>query len=155
MNIVLLFTSKNIIHSVNWFILYILNVAFLFLILEYKFLALSIIIIHIGAIAILFLFSIMLVNLDLIIQFSKNFWSNFLFIFVYLISISTINLEYNHFIKNINLKWNIKQFNGIDLLSYNFYNINMDIFLITTLILFIGLLGVLELQLPSSINNDK
>nr|QZH57643.1 NADH dehydrogenase subunit 6 [Nemalecium lighti] len=150
--IIMIFTSNNIIHSVNWFILLIINIAILFLIIDYKFLALSIIIVHIGAIAILFLFAIMLLDLDTLIRFSKNFWSNTLLLLTTVLLIIVLDVRNTHNISYLENKWKIKNFNDIDLLAYNFYNINIDIFILITILLLIGLLGVLELQLKQSAN---
>lgn len=148
--------SFNPIHSIIWLVLTFISSSLLIISLGYDFIGLIVIIVYVGAIAILFLFVIMMLD---ILQLKKITPTNHLFLLIFFLGVISIvqlwflsieskeNFNPNYLLNEWKFDFNQHLFSFSVLLYNKFYNI----IIIISLILLIGMVGVILLSLDWSI----
>nr|BAR90962.1 NADH dehydrogenase subunit 6 [Hydra vulgaris]BAR90975.1 NADH dehydrogenase subunit 6 [Hydra vulgaris]BAR90982.1 NADH dehydrogenase subunit 6 [Hydra vulgaris] len=150
--------SLNPIHSVFWLVTVFFFSFTLLINLNLEFLSLLLIIIYVGAIVILFLFVIMMLD---IIQIKKNSNINniipIILIILSLLTIKIINKDIflSYHLNNDFLNFNLinhYNFHNLALFFYSKYSIN---FILISIILSIGMIGVIVLTITYNSNSKK
>jgi len=154
----LVFITKNPVHSVLYLILAFFTSSILLFILDVEFLGIIFIIIYVGAIAILFLFIVMMLNNKILSFDPKNYYIIFfLIISVFLIQTSSTLLEtfkqFNN--KSIYLQLssfstdNLSNLNLLGQVLFNYYN---SCFLLAGIVLLVAMIGAIVLSLNFEVN---
>lgn len=152
----LVISSLNAVHSVLFLILVFLNVVGLLLLLGAEFLSFIFLVIYVGAIAVLFLFVVMMLNVKAILK-ERNTFSIFpigFFIFITLFAhiSSAIDIDFTSFLIIYEPKWvswaneTDTKFN-IETIGYVLYTEFSLIFLISSIILLVAMLGAIVLTM--------
>jgi NADH:ubiquinone oxidoreductase subunit 6 (subunit J) len=156
-SLIFIIFSKNIIIAIFFLIISFIITSIILLFLNCEFLAFIFIIIYVGAISILFLFTIMLLDIkffDLSYNLIFNFFLGYFFIFLFFFFL--INIKLNSFLFDNNFYY-IKSINFINwkiLLNFCFkikvysiilYNYFVIEFLLAGIVLFLVLIGVLNI----------
>jgi NADH:ubiquinone oxidoreductase subunit 6 (subunit J) len=150
--------SLNPIHSVFWLVAIFFFSFTLLINLNLEFLSFLLIVIYIGAIVILFLFVIMMLD---IIQIKKNSNINniipiiLIILSLFIIKIVNISEFIPYYINSDYLSFNLinhHNFHNLTLYFYSKYFIN---FLLISIILSIGMIGVIKLTLVNNTNSKK
>lgn len=155
---------KNPVHSVLFLILTFCNIIFLLLLLGAEFFSFILLIVYVGAIAVLFLFVIMMLNIKsrtqkinfiflipailiLFIFFNNNFYElikNF--------DLLVLFPNKNYFIFWLNENYNLKNIEVIGQVLYTDYFL---LFLISSLVLLVAMIGVIVLTMHQKTNLKK
>lgn len=155
---------KNPVHSVLFLILTFCNIIFLLLLLGAEFFSFILLIVYVGAIAVLFLFVIMMLNIK-----SKSQKINFIFLIptILILFIFFNNNFYgliknfdllvlfenkNYFISWLNENYNLKNIEVIGQVLYTDY---FFLFLISSLVLLVAMIGVIVLTMHQKTNLKK
>jgi len=149
--------SENSVYSVLFLILTFCNIILVLLLFGAEFLAFLLLIVYVGAIAVLFLFVVMMLN----IKISKNFQLNFFVLYSLPILILTIFLFFDYFwnfylffdiLKPLEIKlqftnWINQLFlsNNLETIGTILYSDYSFLFLVSSLILLIAMIGVIIL----------
>ena len=153
---------KNPIHSIFFLILVFGYTSSLLILLQSDFLAMIFLIIYIGAISVLFLFIVMMLNIRMIelneednklkyLPASIIISLIFLFQLIYLFfSNNQLILFYNDLFYFLNL-----DYSNLQILAFLIYNYYKEYFLLSGIILFIAMIGVIILTLNINIFYKK
>ena len=143
------FLSENSVHSILFLVLTFLNAAAICFIFGADFLGLLIVIIYVGAIAVLFLFVIMMLNVKVQILGISRFVP--LIILTVLIVFNQILNFTGNVLLNFNfLEFNYKNFEALSndfFLSQTLFNYFLLCFLLSGIILLVGMIGAIVLTL--------
>lgn len=144
-----LFISENSVHSILFLILTFLNASAICFIFGADFLGLLLIIIYVGAIAVLFLFVIMMLNVKIQILGLVRFLP-LIILSIFIIFNQILNFT-GDIILNFNfLEFNYKHYEALSndfFLSQVLFNYFLLCFLISGLILLVGMIGAIVLTL--------
>lgn len=159
MSAVMVISAKNPIHSILSLILVFCNVAGLFILLEVEFLAMIFLVVYVGAIAILFLFVVMMLNIKLI-ELNENLLRYLpigsLVAIVFLLEIFLIldsdiiplfNLNNNKSLELITWFTQLESLTNIETIGDLIYTHYFALFLISSLILLVAMIGAIILTL--------
>jgi len=147
--------SSNPIHSVLFLILVFCNSAGIVIFLKAEFLAMVFVVVYVGAIAVLFLFVVMMLNIKMVeLNYSVLSYLPLgglivvlltmqLSVLVYqsLSSISGNGFEYVNWVSNLN------SFSNMEVLGQLLYTYYFDLFLISSIILLVAMVGAIILTL--------
>lgn len=155
--------SSNAVYSVLFLILTFCNIIFLLLLMGAEFFAFLLLIVYVGAIAVLFLFVVMMLNIK--ITKKRNDFSFFSIIFINLFLLIIIfyklttffdlfkTLPINLLDSNwINWIYEINVLNNIEVIGNVFYSNYSLLFLISSVILLIAMIGVIVLTVHKKSN---
>lgn len=143
------FLSENSVHSILFLVLTFLNAAAICFIFGADFLGLLIVIIYVGAIAVLFLFVIMMLNVKVQILGISRFLP--VIILTVLITFNQILNFTGNILLNFNfLEFSYKNFEALSndfFLSQTLFNYFLLCFLLSGIILLVGMIGAIVLTL--------
>ena len=152
---VLVFISKNPVHSVLFLILTFCNASGILFLFNAEFLGLVFLIIYVGAIAVLFLFVVMMLNVKTY-KTSDTFFSLFFGGFILIVQIFLI-LEKTFSNSKFwigNLPYTFENYldslNSIDVIGQGLYNYYLVCFLLAGLVLLVAMIGAIALTLNFS-----
>lgn len=154
---IMVIVSRNPVHSVLFLILTFFNCASILLLLEVEFLSIIFIIVYVGAIAILFLFVVMMLNIKIVLS-SLNVLRyiplGVLYVIIMYVQIkSTLSLDlqpvslteysstYTDFLSNV------QYLNNIQSIGMHIYTVYPDIFISSSIILLLAMIGAISLTL--------
>lgn len=154
----------NPVHSVLFLILTFCNIIFLLLLLGAEFFSFLLLIVYVGAIAVLFLFVIMMLNIKL-----KTQKINFIFLIpIVIVLFFFLNNNFYELVKNFDLLilfsnkinlvlWLNENYylKNIEVIGYILYTDYFILFLISSLILLVAMIGVIVLTMHQKINLKK
>jgi len=152
---VLVFISKNPVHSVLFLILTFCNASGILFLFNAEFLGLVFLIIYVGAIAVLFLFVVMMLNVK-VYKTSDIFFS--LFFGGFILIVQTFLILEKTFSNSIfwvgNLPYTFENYldalNSIDVVGQGLYNYYLICFLLAGLVLLVAMIGAIALTLNFS-----
>lgn len=149
--------SLNPIHSILWLVFIYINSAAALLSVNIEFVPLILIIVYVGAIAILFCFALMMLDTLNQENFSvKKPYSGIILIIIFIIYFfyNIINAKVFYFTSTqFLINWDFNNFSDFHLFANLFYTSYFIVFSLITIILLIGLVGVLWINLQSSISS--
>ena len=160
---ILVIGCKNPIHSILSLILVFCSSSIFFLIFDIEFLALIFIVVYVGAISVLFLFVIMMLNIKMI-EINENLikyvpissFIFFIFIFeIYFIFSKNIFFLETNFINYIDWLQLINKKTNMENLGEILYTYFFQLFLLSSLILLVAMIGPIVLTLTNNIKNNK
>lgn len=161
--------SINPIHSVLFLVLVFLNSSALLILIEAEFLAITLIIVYVGAIAVLFLFIVMMLNIKIAVSnitilrylpiggiIGIIFLLQILFMYKKTILINPDINDVNY-LNNYSLvtSWNNNLITNIQAIGQYLYINFYDLFLISSLILFVAMIGAIVLTMHINYNIKK
>lgn len=155
---------SNAIYSVLFLILTFCNIACLLLLLGAEFFAFLLLIVYVGAIAVLFLFIVMMLNIKIITQvklFTLTFPLGVLLtiIFIYIFKFTFLQLDSLYTFKpNLTwFSWQIESLNktNIEVLGKVLYTNFSLLFIISSLILLVSMIGVIVLTMHQRTDSKK
>ena len=158
-------SAKNPIHSILFLILVFCNAAGLLILLETEFLAMIFLIVYVGAIAVLFLFVIMMLNIK-IIELNENVLRYLpigsiiaiIFLFeIFLIIDNDLIPIFSNVEKTYFEEWgyNINNLTNIEVIGILIYTHYFYLFLMSSIILLIAMVGAIVLTLHERTNLKK
>lgn len=161
---ILVILSENAVYSVLFLILTFSNTILLLLLMGAEFFAFLLLIVYVGAIAVLFLFVVMMLNLKKTSFFNLN--NNIVYfiplIFIFMIYIYDFFIEINMFfdiLKNIKIKmffinWllELNTIDNIKVLGNVLYTNFCSLFIISSFILLVSMIGVIVLTIHQKTN---
>jgi NADH:ubiquinone oxidoreductase subunit 6 (subunit J) len=168
--------AENPVHSALFLILVFCNTSCLLLLIEAEFLALIFIIVYVGAIAVLFLFVIMMLNVklsELNESVSRYLPLGGVLAIIFLLEISLVlgsdlaaTFSINHFSPILNEIFQISSFcpswalmieasESIELFGQVIYTNFVSLFLMSSLILLVSMIGAIVLTLHKRVNVKK
>jgi NADH-quinone oxidoreductase subunit J len=143
------FLSENSVHSILFLVLTFLNASAICFIFGADFIGLLLIIIYVGAIAVLFLFVVMMLNVKVQILGMAKYLP--LIILTVLIAFNQILIFAGNVLLNFNfLDFNYKNFEALSndfFLSQTLFNYFLICFLLSGIILLVGMIGAIVLTL--------
>jgi len=162
---IMVISAKNPIHSILFLILVFCNAAGLLILLETEFLAMIFLIVYVGAIAVLFLFVIMMLNIK-IIELNENVLRYLpigsiiaiIFLFeIFLIIDNDLIPIFSNVEKTYFEEWgyNINNLTNIEVIGILIYTHYFYLFLMSSIILLIAMVGAIVLTLHERTNLKK
>jgi NADH-quinone oxidoreductase subunit J len=164
LNALIVILVKNPIHSILFLILVFVYSSCLLILLQSDFLAMIFLIIYIGAISVLFLFIIMMLNIRMI-ELGENenklkyipasfIISIFILIQMLFLFYDSNSIDFFNYYDLIKFNYNI-DYSFLQILSFLIYTYYKEYFLISGLILFIAMIGVIVLTLNINVIYKK
>jgi NADH-quinone oxidoreductase subunit J len=152
-----LFLSENSVHSILFLVLTFLNASAICFVFGADFLGLLLVIIYVGAIAVLFLFVVMMLNVKVQILGLAKYLP--LIVLVILIVFNQILNFTGDVLLNFNfLEFNYKHFESMSndfFLSQTLFNYFLLCFLLSGIILLVGMIGAIVLTLNFNTKNRQ
>jgi NADH-quinone oxidoreductase subunit J len=154
---VLVFISKNPVHSVLFLILTFCNASGILFLFNAEFLGLVFLIIYVGAIAVLFLFVVMMLNVKI---YTSDVFFNIFFLFFggFILIVQIFLILEKTFSNSIfwfgNLPYTYENYldslNSIEVIGQGLYNYYLLCFLLAGLVLLVAMIGAISLTLNFS-----